>query len=167
MSARQGNALCWSVLQDLSYLLKDNYEQLMQSWLAAAVRLDAKTVSQLDTYCAVSQPLDPDTRDLLITYTDNDHYSQLAHKLGPMMWDISFGVSWSWVQGSVPKLLQKGLLTCVMQYGTTVRGCLQCQCRGMVGEGRADSAVLMWDVSFAMRGVCACAVLTPWHMQKG
>jgi hypothetical protein len=84
---------CLNLLQDLSYLQTDNYEQLMKSWLASAVRLDAKTVSQLQEYCATSQPPDTDTRDMLISYKDNDHYSQLALRLGPMMWDISAGVS--------------------------------------------------------------------------
>lgn len=82
-----------AVLQDLSYLKKDNYAALMKSWLASAVRLDAKTVSQLQEYCATSQPPDRDTRDMLISYKDNDQYSQLALRLGPMMWDISAGVS--------------------------------------------------------------------------
>ena len=74
-------------------MLKDNYDSLMKSWLQAAVRLDAKTVKHLDTFCATSQPQDPDSRDMLVSYKDNQHFSQLALKLGPMMWDISYGVS--------------------------------------------------------------------------
>lgn len=82
--------------QDLYHLQKDRYAQLMQSWLAGAVRLDAVTVNQLGAFCAVDQPPDTDPRDMLVLYKDNEHFSNLALQLPPMMWDISYGVRAPW-----------------------------------------------------------------------
>lgn len=80
-------------MQDLSYLQRDRYDLLMRNWLSAAERMDAGTIKQLATFCAASQPHHADMSDLVITYKDNDHFSALALQLGPMMWDISYGVS--------------------------------------------------------------------------
>jgi hypothetical protein len=86
-------AACVSV-QDLSYLLRDNYAAIMRKWLSSAVWLQGNELATLDQYCSPSQPPDPDTRDLILAYKDNQEYSDITgRKLGPMMWDISYGVS--------------------------------------------------------------------------
>lgn len=79
--------------QDLSYLHEAEYAALMQSWLSAAVHLDANTSSQLQSYCAVKQPPDRDRRDMLLVYADHGQYQHYAQQLAPMLWDISVGVS--------------------------------------------------------------------------
>lgn len=80
--------------QDLSYLLKDNYAATMKKWLSSAVWLEGENLQNLDKYCSANQPDDPDTRDLILSYKDNQDYSDITgRQLGPMMWDISFGVS--------------------------------------------------------------------------
>jgi hypothetical protein len=86
-------AACVS-LQDLSYLLRDNYAATMQGWLSSAVWLQEKELQTLDQYCSPSQPPDPDTRDLILLYKDNQEFSDISgQKLAPMMWHVSTGVS--------------------------------------------------------------------------
>lgn len=75
-------------------MLKDNYAATMKTWLSSAVWLEGENLQNLDKYCSPNQPDDPDTRDLILSYKDNQEYSDITgRKLGPMMWDISFGVS--------------------------------------------------------------------------
>jgi hypothetical protein len=82
------------LLQDLLYLLKDNYSAIMKKWLSSAVWLDGQSLQTLDQYCNAARPNDPDTRDLILAYKDNQDFSDITgRKLGPMMWDISYGVS--------------------------------------------------------------------------
>lgn len=86
--------VCLLSVQDLSYLLRDNYAATMRAWLSSAVWLQDQQLQKLDEYCSPSQPADPDTRDMILAYKDNQEYSDITgRKLGPMMWDISYGVS--------------------------------------------------------------------------
>lgn len=88
--------------QDLSYLLRDNYAATMRKWLSSAVWLQGNELGTLDQYCSPSQPPDPDTRDLILAYKNNQEYSDITgRKLGPMMWDISYG-------GKVPRASYDG-----------------------------------------------------------
>lgn len=132
------------LLQDLSYLLKDKYSATMQKWLSSAVWLDGQNLQTLDQYCNAAQPIDPDTRDLILAYKDNQDYSDIAgRKLGPMMWDISYGVSWTCLCATIYSQLhaagktcqglravrvsgQPGIGPCVMGFGPCVMGCGPC-----------------------------------------
>jgi hypothetical protein len=145
--------LCAVVLQDLSYLQQDRYAAFMQSWLSAAVPLDAQQLENLEEFCRASQPPDSDTRDLLLVYNDNKHYSHFALKLGPMMWDISHGVS-----GPEPCLLT----VCVWRsFGLQLQWCSQ-QVPGL-GAFLLHNQCSLWELAAAcspqqclQRTVCMC-----------
>lgn len=85
----------WS-RENLSYLLKDNYAALMQSWLAAAVEYDRAKYGSLASYCDVNKPLDAkNPGDLFVTYQGGEGtptaYMNVTKSLVPMLGDLASG----------------------------------------------------------------------------
>lgn len=82
----------WS-RRNLTYLLKANYEVVMDAWLSNATKYDESLLGDLRDYCHRDKAADTNaTSDLLITYpwNSNNHggFAQVAEKLPGMMTDI-------------------------------------------------------------------------------
>lgn len=75
--------------QDLSQLEGAAYAQQMDGWLKAAQPLDPAI--NIQQYCAITQPADADTSDLLVHYSDQAGFTALAKKLPPMLFDHKGG----------------------------------------------------------------------------
>jgi len=69
----------------LSQLEGAAYAQQMDGWLKAAQPLDPAI--NIQQYCAITQPADADTSDLLVHYSDQAGFTALAKKLPPMLFD--------------------------------------------------------------------------------
>lgn len=74
-------------LQDLTYLQHGKYAALLDSWMAAADQVDGKYLGHL---CQMQQGKSGmvNHRDLVVTYSNLDHFKRLALQLSPMMTDL-------------------------------------------------------------------------------
>jgi hypothetical protein len=79
--------VCDVAVQDLSYLQHGRYAALLDSWIAAAEQIDGKQIGKV---CQVQQGQSGMTNhpDLVVKYSNLDHYTHLALQLSPMMIDL-------------------------------------------------------------------------------
>lgn len=81
--------------QNVTYVMKDKYDQMLTHWLAKATMYDGSRLSDLRDYCDTSKPMHLDVSDLYVVYRWNDTYhggyQDVVQHLPGMIMDIRGG----------------------------------------------------------------------------